>query len=40
MSHLPEHKRVEGLQKTKGWGDFLTIHVFYEHRAQVKFNTV
>lgn len=37
---FPEHKRVVGFQKAKDWRDFLTIGVFWEHRAQVKSNIV
>ena len=34
VSRFQEHKN------SKRWGDFLTITVFQEHRAQVKLNVV
>ena len=39
-SQLAETQKGEGLQKTKGWEDFLILAVFLANRAQVQLHLV
>ena len=33
-------QKMEVLKKLKGWEDFITITVFWDHKAHVKFNII